>query len=86
MITEGLLNIFFGFLDIILILIPKFSFDFFSAPVALATLVKFLFKANYFVPIDTLLVVFGCIVATKSFKLGVWTVNWIIRRIADIIP
>ncbi|MEY8357325.1 hypothetical protein AALB39_28835 [Lachnospiraceae bacterium 54-53] len=46
----------------------------------------FIAKVNFLVPIDTVFQILGLIVVFKVGKFGVFVVNWVIRRIADIIP
>lgn len=47
---------------------------------------EFMGKANFLVPIDHILVITALVYTVRSAKLLLFVINWIIRRIADVIP
>lgn len=46
----------------------------------------FLGQVNFFIPLDHILVIIGLVYSIRAAKLVLFVVNWIIRRIADVIP
>ena len=54
--------------------------------VALSTIVDFVKQVNFIVPLPDIMIMIGIDVAIRVFKIAVFAVNWVIRRVADIIP
>ena len=57
-----------------------------SMQFALSAVVDFIVKANYLVPIDTILLLISIKYGFRLIKFTIFIINWVIRRIADIIP
>lgn len=53
---------------------------------ALDKVVEFIAKVNFLVPIDHILLLISLVYGFKLVKFSVFAINWVIRRIADIIP
>lgn len=53
---------------------------------ALDKVVEFIAKVNFLVPIDQILLLISLVYGFKIVKFSVFAINWVIRRIADIIP
>ena len=53
---------------------------------AFAYFVKLISDINWLVPVDDALLIISLIVGYKAVMFVVFIVNWIIRRIGDIIP
>ncbi len=81
-----------GLLDLVSSLIqklPELSIDsahLSSMSSAFSTIIDFLVKANYVVPIDTILLITSIVYGFRVVKFGVFVVNWIIRRLVDAVP
>jgi hypothetical protein len=86
LITRALLEIFFALLNTILSLLPKLSIDVSGGKNAIIYLADFIAKANMFVPIDQVFYILSIYVTIKLSLFLWWGINWIIDRIADIIP
>lgn len=52
----------------------------------LVTVVEFIAKANFFIPVPTILLILSLVYGFKLVKFTLFLANWVIRRIADIIP
>lgn len=50
------------------------------------TVFDFIGQVNFFIPLDHMLVIMGLVYAIRNSKFIVFIVNWVIRRIADLIP
>lgn len=48
--------------------------------------INFIAQINFLVPLPTLLAIFSLVYGIKLAKFAVFLANWLIRRIADIIP
>jgi hypothetical protein len=87
MITEQLLNLFLNLLSGMLNVLPVLQNSRINEMSAgIAYLFVFIKQANTFIPIDTFFIVVGLMIGIKNFKMVFFIINWIIRRIADIIP
>jgi len=87
MIVELLLDFFFGIINFLLGLLPTFSFPFLDNLVWLyGQINRFTSYAAYFLPMTDLFLVFSGVLIVTNFQLILWVVNWVIRRIADVIP
>lgn len=87
MITEAILNLFFNLVALLLDLIPSVAVDFLGEmSSSIIVLVNFIKSANTFIPVDTALTVITLMFTIKNFKIITFIVNWIIRRIGDVIP
>ena len=53
---------------------------------ALELVIDFVAKVNFLIPIPTILLVMSIVYTFKYSKFIVFCVNWVIRRIADLIP
>lgn len=47
---------------------------------------EFIGKVNFFIPLDHMLIILGLVYSIRAAKFLVFVINWIIRRIADVIP
>lgn len=43
-------------------------------------------KLNFILPVDTMETIFMLTMGTELLFVVLWCVNWVVRRIADIIP
>lgn len=50
------------------------------------TVFGFIGKVNFFIPLDHMLAIMGLVYVIRNSKFIVFIINWIIRRIADLIP
>ena len=73
MITEALLNIFFGALDIVMGFIPIFNFSFDHN--ALQTFFDIVKSVSYLLPMDTIGSIFSIIVNIVTFRVVVATIK-----------
>ena len=50
------------------------------------SVIEFIAQINFFVPLPTILLILSLVYGLKLVKFTIFLVNWVIRRIADIIP
>lgn len=50
------------------------------------TVFDFISQVNFFIPLDHILLIIGLVYSIRAAKLLLFVINWIIRRIADVIP
>ena len=53
---------------------------------AFSTVVDFIGQVNFFIPVPTILLILSIVYGFKLTKFLVFIANWVIRRIADVIP
>lgn len=69
--------------------IPSFSMDvdaLNNISSAISEIVVFLNQVNYIVPLTDIAIIIGIDVGIRVFKISVFIINWVIRRIVDAIP
>ena len=86
--TEILVN-FFNFLASLAVKFPDLSVD--NAALSrmssgMDEVFDFLGQGNFFIPLDHILMIIGLVYSIRAAKLVLFVVNWIVRRIADVIP
>jgi len=87
MIVNFLLDVLFTVIEFIFNLIPTIDLGFTTKMTwLLDTLGIFINSANYWLPLADMLFVLGAILIIGNFRFILWAANWVIRRIADIIP
>lgn len=52
----------------------------------LETMVEFVAQVNFFIPLPTIFLVLSIVFGFRLTKFIVFCVNWVIRRLADVIP
>lgn len=80
---------FFGFLQKLVGKLPDLSVDnatLSSMSSGMDKVFEFIGKVNFLVPIDHILLIVALVYTIRSAKLILFIINWIIRRIADVIP
>lgn len=53
---------------------------------AMGTILDWIKACNFFIPLDQILIIFGLVYTIRYGKFLLFIINWIIRRIGDIIP
>lgn len=53
---------------------------------AFEMVIDFIGQVNFFIPIPTILIILSIVYGIKFAKFTLFIINWVIRRIADIIP
>lgn len=48
--------------------------------------IQFVAQINFLIPLPTILIILSLVYGIKLAKFALFLVNWLIRRIADIIP
>jgi hypothetical protein len=87
MLVEGLLNIIIGAVNFMLNLLPTINFGFLeNISWVLGQVTLFTQYAGYFVPMTDFMLVLTGVILIQNFQIMLFFINWIIRRIADIIP
>lgn len=83
MILELLIRLFFGLGNMLLSLIPTISLPdgFFNV---IADISYFFSMANYFLPVQTILICFSIIFLVDNIKLIMSILNWLISKIPTI--
>lgn len=87
MIIESLLNLIFKMAEKTLSILPDASSgisEFISGGIGFFT--KLIGGLSYWLPLEALMIMLGIVLLVQNFQLILWIVNWVIRRIADIIP
>lgn len=67
-------------------LLPSFNADTDSMSTSITTMLNLVNGASILVPVKDIFIIISLVVGYRTFMFGVWILNWIIRRIADIIP
>lgn len=49
-------------------------------------LVNMVAKSNWLFPVPDIMLVLGILLGIRSFKLGMFVLNWVVRRILDVVP
>lgn len=57
-----------------------------NLPEAIETVVDFLVKVNFIVPLPDIFYIISIDIGLRLFKVAVFGSNWVIRRICDLIP
>lgn len=52
----------------------------------LEVIVDFIAQVNFLIPLPTIFMVLSIVFGFRLIKFTIFVVNWVIRRIADIIP
>lgn len=52
----------------------------------LTTVTEFMAVSGFVIPLPTVFTIVGLVFGFRLAKFGVFLVNWVIRRIADLIP
>lgn len=87
MIVEALLNFLFGIIEFMFGLLPTIELGFVdNIGWVLDKVSMFISTASYFLPMSDLLAILGAVLVIQNFHIILYFVNWIVRRIADIIP
>lgn len=87
--TEIICNVLSFFRDLIVNYFPDISIgsgNLSSVADAFETMVSFIAQINFLVPLPTMFTILSLVYGLKIGKFVVFLVNWVIRRIADIIP
>ena len=53
---------------------------------SLITISDFIAQANFLIPLPDIAVIISVDLGIRIFKLALFAANWVIRRVADIIP
>lgn len=53
---------------------------------AISTVADFLRQVNFIVPLSDIMAMIGIDLGIRIFKFALFVGNWVIRRVADIIP
>lgn len=48
--------------------------------------VDWIVKVNFIVPLPDIIAIMGFILSLKIASVAIWGVNWVIKRIFDVIP
>ena len=70
-------------------LIPEFDFEastYSNIEDGLLAIVTFLTDVNFIVPLSDFFLIIALKISLCCLKWGIFSANWVIRRIADIIP
>lgn len=87
MITEKFMDAIFSVIEFCFGLLPTVSFGWLDKiSWVLGQIGKFVSTSSYFLPMGDLLAILGAVLVVANFQVILWFVNWVIRRIADIIP
>ncbi|SIQ89651.1 hypothetical protein SAMN05880570_2645 [Paenibacillus sp. RU4T] len=85
-IIESMIDFFIRLFASIMDMLPSMSFDTSGFTGMIASLKGLVEPAAYFLPITDISLVLGILLAYQAAGFGIWAVNWVVRRIADIIP
>lgn len=82
----GVLDWIYGILDAIL---PDLSIDsgiMGNVSDSMSIILSLIAQANCIFPVNTALTILGLVVAINLVKFGIWGINWIVKRITELIP
>lgn len=82
MIIEGFFKLIFGLIDLLLSLLPTFSFDF-NLP-DISGWQDMLGLANYFIPIEAMVAAIGVLIVVQNAQFILKIFNFIIKKIPFI--
>jgi len=86
-LLEGLIILVLKFFSSLIDLLPTFSF---SNGSSIESSIKFVADlingSSILLPVSDIFIIIGLIVSFRSLMFLVFITNWIIRRIADVIP
>lgn len=85
MIIEAILNIVFGLLTVIINMFPSFNvpMDILGSVALVGSLLA---EISYYFPVDTFITCVILYMLTVGSSIGLWAINWVIRRVFDVIP
>lgn len=87
MITKALLDLLFNIINSLLSLLPALDAPWLNdVKDGINTVADTVSAADAFIPVKTVFIVLSAVVAIPVFKFLFFIINWIIRRIADVIP
>ncbi len=52
----------------------------------LELIIEFMAQINFLIPLPTILLVISIVYGFRLVKFSIFAINWVIRRIADLIP
>ncbi|MBS6953452.1 MAG: hypothetical protein KH230_09465 [Enterocloster asparagiformis] len=52
----------------------------------LEVVIEFMSQVNFLIPLPTILLVISIVYGFRLIKFSIFLINWVIRRIADLIP
>jgi len=77
----------FGFFDVILSSMPTFEVEFIDTMIdSIQYIANLVYGASILIPVTDIFIILTIIIAYRMFFVGLFIANWIIRRIADLIP
>lgn len=85
-LITGVLGFFSTFLDKIMPVYDISSSYYDNISSSMMTISDFITQANFLIPLPDIAVIITVDLAIRVFKIALFAANWIIRRIADIIP
>lgn len=69
--------------------LPVYSLSdssYYSITNGMQTIVDFLAEVNFLIPLNQICIMVGIDLGIRLFKFIVFAINWLIRRIFDVIP
>lgn len=86
-LLEGLLIAAFNFFGYLIDLIPTIDIQGLTTlSSAINYMAKLVAGASILVPVTDIFLIISIAVSYKIFLFGVFVINWIIRRVGDVIP
>lgn len=86
MIIAKMLEFFINILAGMMHMIPSLDFDTSGFESLMATIKDVIRPAAYFLPLGDIAAVLTIFLAYQASGFLIWAINWVVRRIADIIP
>ncbi|MDQ0116830.1 hypothetical protein [Paenibacillus harenae] len=86
MITEAILEFFINIFASCLSIIPSLDFDVSGFTSVLTSLKGIIQPAAYFLPLTDISIIVTILLVYQGGTFLIWAINWVVRRIADIIP
>lgn len=72
------------FSDMPVYAIPDTSYN--AVTGGLQTILDLLAQVNFLIPLDQICIMIGIDLGIRIFNIAVFAINWIIRRVFDVIP
>lgn len=86
MIVDAIMNFFINIFAGVLSIIPSMSFDVSGFTSVVDSLKGVIQSSAYFLPVVDIAIIVSLLLIYQASGFLIWSFNWVVRRIADIIP
>jgi hypothetical protein len=86
MIVDAIINFFINLFAGVLNIIPSMDFDVSGFTSVVGSLKGIVQSSAYFLPVTDIAIIVSLLLLYQASSFLIWAFNWVVRRIADIIP